>query len=50
MSGYPSGRKGGSENIWNFQKSYASDAIVPSMRSKLKKFAGKNIHKETKQK
>ena len=45
---YPSGRKGGSENIWNFSKSYSSDAIVPSMRKKLKKFAGKNIHNEKK--
>lgn len=44
-SKYPSGRPGGSENIWNFTKSYEDSAIVPSMRKKLKKFSGKNIHK-----
>lgn len=43
---YPSGRKGGSENVWNFgQPSYEPSAIVPSMRNKLKKHIGKNIHK-----
>lgn len=42
---YPSGRSGGSENVWNFSKSYENSAIVPSMRKKLKKFTGINRHK-----
>lgn len=43
---YPSGRPGGAENVWNFGRpSYESSAVVPSMRKKLKKHIGKNIHK-----
>jgi len=42
---YPSGRKGGSEGVWNFTKSYDKNAIIPSMRGKLKKHIGKNVHK-----
>lgn len=42
---YPSGKGGGSENVWNFCKSYEKSAIVPGMRKKLNKYTGVNRHK-----
>jgi hypothetical protein len=41
---YPSGRKGGSENVWNFQESYEKPAVIPSMRKSLSGFIGRNSH------
>jgi len=36
---YPSGRPGGSENVWNFKPgSTAKDAVEPHMRKSLGKF------------
>jgi len=37
--------KGSDADVWNFMKSYESTALVPSMRKKLGKYAGKNVHK-----
>jgi hypothetical protein len=41
-SKYPSGRPGGSENVWNFSKSYERSAMVniPGVE----KFSGENVH------
>lgn len=44
MKKYPSGRKGGTEQVWNFRKSYDSNTLIPGM-PELKKYAGKKNRK-----